>query len=49
MIKPLKLEALRLNLTVKNLGYLTGWPAWDPENSDSNTPRTVTLGINMTL
>lgn len=49
MLKPLKLEALRLNLTVKNLGYFTGWPAYDPENSDSNTPRTVTFGINMTL
>lgn len=49
LLKPVKLEALRLNLTVKNLGYFTGWPAYDPENSDSNTPRTVTFGINMTL
>lgn len=49
LLKPLKLEALRFNLTVKNLGYFTGWPAYDPENSDSNTPRTITFGINMTL
>lgn len=48
-IERLKIQNLRLNLTVKNLGYITGWPAWDPENSDSNTPRTVTFGINMTL
>lgn len=25
LLKPLKLEALRFNLTVKNLGYFTGW------------------------
>lgn len=49
LLKPVKLEALRLNLTVKNLGYFTGWPAYDPEHSDANTPRTVTFGINMTL
>lgn len=49
LINPLKIEALRFNLTVKNLGYITGWPAYDPENSDSNTPRTITFGINMTL
>lgn len=49
LLTPLKLEALRLNLTVKNLGYFTGWQAYDPENSDSNTPRTITFGINMTL
>ena len=49
LISPLKLEALRLNLTVKNVGYFTGWPAYDPENSDSNTPRTITFGINVTL
>lgn len=49
VIKPLKMEKLRINLTVKNLGYLTKWPAWDPENPDSNTPRTITIGVNMTL
>ena len=49
LISPLRLEALRLNLTVKNVGYFTGWPAYDPENSDSNTPRTITFGINVTL
>lgn len=49
LLTPLKLEALRLNLSVKNVGYFTGWSAYDPENSDSNTPRTITFGINMTL
>lgn len=49
LISPLRMEALRLNLTVKNVGYFTGWPAYDPENSDSNTPRTITFGINVTL
>ncbi len=49
LIERLKFDTLRLNLTVKNLGYITRWPAYDPENSDSNTPRTITFGINMTL
>lgn len=49
LLAPLKLEALRLNLSMKNVGYFTGWSAYDPENSDSNTPRTITFGINMTL
>lgn len=49
LLTPLKLEALRLNLSMKNVGYFTGWSAYDPENSDSNTPRTITFGINMTL
>lgn len=49
LLTPVKLEALRLNLTVKNVGCFSGWPAYDPENSDSNTPRTITFGINMTF
>lgn len=49
LLTPLKMEALRLNLSIKNVGYFTGWPAYDPENSDANTPRTITFGINMTL
>lgn len=48
-IERLKLDDLRLNLTVKNVGYISRWPAYDPENPDSNTPRTITFGINMTL
>ena len=49
MIQRLKIQALSLNLTLKNVGVISGWPAYDPENSDANTPRTLLFGLNMTL
>ena len=49
MIQKLKIQALSLNLTLKNVGVISGWPAYDPENSDANTPRTLLFGLNMTL
>lgn len=49
MIKKLKLQSLNMNLTLKNVGVISGWPAYDPENSDSNTPRTLLFGLNMVL
>ena len=32
-----------------NAGYISGWPGYDPENSDANTPRVIYFGINLTL
>ena len=31
MLKRAKIEALNLNLTMKNVGYITGFPVYDPE------------------
>lgn len=49
LIEPFKISALNMNLTLKNAGYISGWSGYDPENSDSNTPRVVYFGINLTL
>lgn len=49
MIQKLKIQGLSMNLTLKNVGVISGWPAYDPENSDANTPRTLLFGLNMTL
>lgn len=49
MIQKLKIQGLSMNLTLKNAGVISGWPAYDPENSDANTPRTLLFGLNMTL
>lgn len=49
MIEPWKINALNLNLTLKNAGYISSWPGYDPENSDSNTPKVVYFGVNLTL
>lgn len=49
MLKSAKIERLNINLTLKNAGVISNWPAFDPENSDANTPTTVYLGVNLTL
>jgi hypothetical protein len=49
MLKRASIEDLRLYFTVKNAAfYAPDWNFWDPENSGP-TPRTFTLGINLTL
>ncbi len=49
IIKPLNIQALNVNLTLKNLTYISNWPGEDPENSGGNTPRSVYFGLNVTL
>lgn len=49
LIQPLKLEALNMSLTMKNMAYISCWPGEDPENSGANTPRTVYFGLNVTF
>ena len=49
MLEPFKLTELNFNFTMKNLGYISSWSGYDPENSDSNTPRIIYFGINLTL
>ena len=49
LIEPLKIQALNINATMKNAGYISNWPGYDPENSDKNTPRIIYFGINLTL
>lgn len=49
MLKNAKIERLNINLTLKNAGVISNWPAYDPENSDTNTPTTLYLGVNLTL
>lgn len=48
MIKSLSLEALNVNMTVKNLTYISNWPGQDPENNE-NIPRTIFFGLNATF
>lgn len=49
LIAPAAIQDLRLYFTVRNAAvYAPGWNFWDPENSGPS-PRTYTLGINMTL
>ena len=49
LLKNAKIESLNMNVTMKNAAVFSGWPAYDPENSDDNTPRIVYFGINLTL
>ena len=49
LIEPLRIQNLNVNATMKNAGYISGWPGYDPENSDANTPRVIYFGINLTL
>ena len=49
LIEPLKIQNLNVNATMKNVGYISKWPGYDPENYDANTPRVIYFGINLTL
>lgn len=50
LLKNLKVEALSLNLTLQNAGYIApNWPGEDPENNGKNTPKNLLFGINLTL
>ncbi|SDM73274.1 TonB-dependent receptor [Siphonobacter aquaeclarae] len=49
LISKAKIQRLKAYLTVRNLGYYAPqWNFWDPENSGP-TPRTFTMGLNVTL
>lgn len=48
-LEPLKIQALNINATMKNVGFISNWPAYDPEHVDANTPRIIYFGINLTL
>ena len=49
MLKKVNIQALNVNMTIKNLTYISNWPGEDPENSGANTPRSVYFGLNVTL
>ncbi|MDR0333275.1 MAG: SusC/RagA family TonB-linked outer membrane protein [Dysgonamonadaceae bacterium] len=44
----LGVEALNLNLSVRNLHYFSNWPGQDPQ-TDNNVPRSVQFGLNVTF
>lgn len=49
LIEKAKIQNLKLYFTTRNVAfYAPDWNFWDPENSGP-TPRTYTLGLNMTL
>lgn len=53
-LQRVKIEALKLYFNVRNVGvYAHEWtywdPEWDPEVGPGPTPRTWTLGLNLTL
>ncbi|GEO05417.1 SusC/RagA family TonB-linked outer membrane protein [Adhaeribacter aerolatus] len=49
IIQRASIQNLRLYFTTRNVAYYApDWSFWDPENSGP-TPRTYTLGLNMTL
>jgi hypothetical protein len=44
----LSIEALNVNVAIRNPGYLTRWPGQDPER-DGNVPTHVNVGLNLTF
>lgn len=48
-IEPLKIQALNVNVSAKNLCVLSDWPGEDPEGRDRNTPVMVYFGVNITF
>ena len=60
IVDKINVQNLRIYGNVRNLGYISGWDFWDPENgtnNDNNTnldvsvpsPRIFTLGLDITL
>jgi TonB-linked SusC/RagA family outer membrane protein len=54
MLNRAKIQALKVYFTVKNVAYYApDWiywdPDWDPDTGPGPTPRTYTLGLNLTL
>ncbi|TDN98410.1 SusC/RagA family TonB-linked outer membrane protein [Sunxiuqinia elliptica] len=47
--KRLNINSLNINLSAKNVAYLSNWPGEDPENSGNNTPVSLVFGLNLTL
>lgn len=45
----LKLSSMNVNLTAKNVAYISNWPGEDPENSGKNTPISLVFGLNATF
>ena len=59
-MKKLSIENLRVYGNVRNIGYISSWKFWDPENgtnTSNNTdlnvsvpsPRIFTVGLDITL
>ena len=49
LIQSANIQNLRVYFTTRNVGFYTPeWNFWDPENSGP-TPRTYTMGVNLTL
>lgn len=47
-LERLKIQGLNLNVTAKNVAYLTNWPGEDPESS-GNVPFSLVFGLNITF
>ncbi len=47
--KTLKVNSMRIFGSGRNLLTFTDWPGWDPESGNTPMPKTVTLGVNISL
>ncbi|TLV03755.1 SusC/RagA family TonB-linked outer membrane protein [Dyadobacter luticola] len=60
LVQKIAIQNLRIYGNVRNLGYISGWDFWDPENGTNNSnntnlsvsvpsPRIFTIGLDITL
>lgn len=45
----IKLQNARIFGSVRNLYSFDNWPGWDPESGHTPMPRTITMGVNLSL
>lgn len=49
MMERLQFNSLRVFAAVRNLYSFDKWPGWDPESNMTPMPRTISLGLNVSL
>jgi len=47
--RKMKLDGMRVFVSGRNLMTFTNWPGWDPESGNNPMPKTITLGLSLTL
>lgn len=45
----MKLNGMRVFVSGRNLVTFTKWPGWDPESGNDPMPRTITLGLSLSI
>lgn len=49
LAQKMKLDGMRVFVSGRNLMTFTNWPGWDPESGNSPMPKTITLGLSLSL